>query len=200
MIKEKISKQKKIEKLIIQTAIKLAKDGKGSIAIFNIGEKIKYRNLFNNDVEPFNILDSPRRYEIIAAVDGAVIISPKGKIISYSAQILNPKPFMNFGMRHASGYTASKGGNLVVISSEEDRKVKVFKDMKMIMQIDPLEKDVEKKSKEIVGFLESFGVGALGSITTTVLIPTLGITLIPGIIIFGSAHFILKSIVKTFEK
>jgi len=190
-----LEKQKKIEKIMLDTAIKLAKNGTGSLAVLELSNKVKYINLFNNDIEPFNILDSVRRYEILSSVDGAVIIGSDGMVKSYCAQISNTKPFKNFGTRHSAAYTASLNGNLAVLSSEEDHKIRVFKDGKLIMQLDPYEKDIEHRTHEAVNIMESIGVATLGVIGTSTLIPTLGLTLIPGIIIFGSAHYLLKNLV-----
>jgi hypothetical protein len=85
-------------------------------------------------------------------------------------------------------------GNLAVLSSEEDHKIRVFKDGHLIMQLDPYEKGIEKKTHEAVNIMESIGVATLGVISTSIMVPTLGLTLIPGIIIFGSAHYLLKSL------
>lgn len=189
------NKQKDIEKVLLDTAVKLSANGIGSISVFNIGEDVEYDNLFETDVEPFNILDAPRRFEIVSGVDGACIIDSEGKLVSYSAQIKNTKPYKGFGCRHSAAYTASMNGNLVIMTSEEDRKVRVFKNGLLIMQIDPTEKEVKHKTKEAVSLLESCGAGTLGTIGAAIFIPTLGISLIPGIIIFGSSHYVLKNIV-----
>jgi len=193
--KELTEKQKSVAKMLLDTAIKLSDHGTGSISVFNIGDKVEYDNLFDLDIASFNILDSPRRFEIVSAVDGACIIDSEGMIISYSAMIKNSKPFKGYGCRHSAAYTASLNNNIVIMTSEEDRKVRVFKNGSLIMQIDPTEKEVKHKTKEAVSLLESCGAGTLGTIGATLFIPTLGITLIPGIIIFGSSHYVLKNII-----
>ena len=187
-------KQKCIEKVLLDTAIKLSANGIGSISVFNIGEEVEYDNLFETDVESFNIIDAPRRFEIVSGVDGACIIDSDGMLISYSAQIKNTKPYKGYGCRHSAAYTASMNGNLVIMTSEEDRKVRVFRNGLLIMQIDPTEKEVKHKTNEAVSLLETIGVGTVSTIGASILIPTLGITLIPGIIIFGSSHYVLKNI------
>ena len=63
---------------------------------------------------------------------------------------------------------------------------------KMIMQLDALEKNVEKDISEAVHVLESVGAGALGAIGTSLLVPGLGIALLPGIVFFGSAYYLGK--------
>jgi hypothetical protein len=192
--------QKAIAKVLLDIAIKLSANGIGSISVFNIGKKVKYEDLFEKDVEPFNIVDYPRRFEIVSGVDGACIINKDGKLISYSAQIKNTKVYKGFGCRHSAAYTASLNDNLVIMTSEEDRKVRVFRNGLLIMQIDPTDKEVKNKTKEAVTLMETIGVGTVGAgaistIGATLLLPTLGITLIPGIILFGSSHYILKNIV-----
>jgi len=47
--------------------------------------------------------------------------------------------------------------------------------------------------------LESIGAGALGTIGTGLLLPTLGIALIPGILVFGSAYYLGKLLTKKFS-
>jgi hypothetical protein len=192
--------QKKVAKLLLDTAIKLSTDGIGSISVFNIGGEVKYDDLFEKDIEPFNILESPRRFEILSAIDGACIINNDGTLISYSAMIKNTKLYKNYGCRHSASYTASMNGNLVIMTSEEDRKVRVFKNGLLIMQIDPTEKEVKKKTKEAVNILSSIGVGTLSVIGASFLAPTLGLTLIPGIIVFGGSHYLIKLIINAEEK
>ena len=64
------------------------------------------------------------------------------------------------------------------------------------MQIDPMEKNIESKTKEAVNVLESIGAGSIATIGASVLAPTLGITLIPEIVIFGSTYYLVKLIQK----
>ena len=60
------------------------------------------------------------------------------------------------------------------------------------MQIDALETGIEHKTSQAVGLLESIGIGALGTIGAGLIIPATAIAIIPGILIFGSSHFLLK--------
>jgi hypothetical protein len=185
-------KQKKIEKVLLDTAIKLSEQGIGSISIFNIGKLVKYDDLFEKDVEPFDIVETPRRFEILSAIDGACIIDKDGMVISYSAQVKDTKPYKNYGCRHSAAYTASLGDNLVIMTSEEDKKVRVFRNGVMIMQIDPTEKGVKHKTGEAVELMSSVGIGTISTIGISLAMPTLGLTLIPGIILFGGSHYLIK--------
>jgi hypothetical protein len=133
-------------------------------------------------------------------MDGAIIIDEKGILVAYGTMLKSSKVFQNFGTRHSAALSASKKAELVVMVSEEDKKVRIFKAGKMVMQIDPFQKGVEKSVPEAVNVLESVGAGTIGAIGTSILVPSLGIYLVPGIVLFGSAYYLAKGITKRFSK
>lgn len=188
------AKPKEIEETLIQVGLRIAKRGEG--ALFVVGE-VPHSNLVDQNVPPFLITKNPKLLESLALMDGAVIIDKNGVMQSYGAMIKTKTTFKNFGTRHSAGLTASSyKGNLVVLVSEEDKKIRILRNEKMIMQIDALQKDVEKSVPHAVDLLESVGAGAIGTIGTGLLLPALGITLIPGIIVFGSAYYLGKLLTK----
>lgn len=189
---------KKVEEVIIQVALRIAKRGDG--ALFVVGNHLEYSPLVEQNVPPFNILENPKLLESLALMDGAVIIDSKGFMKAYGVMIKTKKTFKNFGTRHSAGITAAQGKNIVYLVSEEDRKIRIMKNQKIVMQIDPFQKDVEKNVSAISEWLESLGAGTLGSVGTAILVPTLGLTFIPGVIIFGSAYYISKMLASSFMK
>ena len=68
------------------------------------------------------------------------------------------------------------------------------------MQIDALQKNIEKNVSGAVRVLESIGAGTIGSIGTSVLVPTLGIAFFPGVVLFGSAYYLAKFLSKKFNQ
>jgi len=193
----KKAKTKEIQETLIQVGLRIAKRGEG--ALFVVGD-VEYNSLVDQNVPPFLVTENPKLLESLALMDGAVIIDKNGVMIAYGAMIKSTKTFRNFGTRHSAALTASGvKGNLVVIVSEEDKKIRILKNGKMIIQIDALQKDVEKSIPYAVDLLESVGAGTIGIIGTSLLIPTLGITLIPGIIVFGSAYYLGKLLTKRFS-
>jgi len=205
MRKEKIERKKKknkiraIEEKILKIAIELAKEGEG--ALFVIG-KPEYSLLVKQEIKPFNVLESgtEKTLKAIATIDGAVIISEEGQVLHYGAMIKQPKPLLGYGTRHAAALTASKKNNIAILCSEEEHKVKVFKNGKFIMQIDALEKGIEKEIPKITTFLETIGAGFVGTIGVATLAPTLGVTLLPGVLIFGGSYFAIKTIIKKLKR
>jgi DNA integrity scanning protein DisA with diadenylate cyclase activity len=182
-----------IEETLTKISLKIAKQHKGCIFVI-MNNKFDYSSLIEQDIQPFKVYDHQRRVEALASLDGACIINPDGFLISYSAHILNAKSFVGFGTRHSAAYTASFNGNIVIMASEEDSKVRIFKDGKLIMQLDAFEKGIENKTKEVTSIMESIGAGTLSAIGVGILVPTVGLTLIPGIIIFSTSHYVFKMV------
>jgi hypothetical protein len=192
-------KMENIEETLTKIAIKIAKQSKGCIFVI-MKNKFDYAPMIEQDIKPFSVYENQRRTEALALLDGACIISPEGDLIAYSANILYVKTFVGYGTRHGAAYTASHNGNTVIMASEEDSKVRIFKDGKLIMQVDPFEKGIEARTKEVVSILESIGAGTLSAIGVGVLVPTIGITLIPGIIVFSTSHYVFKFVAQLLGK
>ena len=180
---------KKLEEVLIQVGLRIAKRGEG--ALFVVGD-VEYIPLVNQTVPPFKVADNPKLLESLALMDGAIVIDFNGRLKAYGVKIKSTKVFKNFGTRHSAAISAAKKGNLVVIVSEEDKKVRILRDGKMIMQLDALQKDVEKTVPHAVEFLETIGAGTIGTIGTSLLVPALGLTFLPGVVIFGSAYYLIK--------
>jgi len=186
---ENEKKYKKLEEVLIQVGLRIAKRGEG--ALFVVGD-VEYKPLVNQKVPPFNVMENPKLLESLALMDGAVIIDKNGIMKAYGVMIKAKKTFKNFGTRHSAGLSAAQKGNTVFVVSEEDKKIRILRDGKMIMQIDALQRNVEKSVSNAAGILESIGIGTIGTIGTGLLAPSLGIALLPGVILFGSAYYLLK--------
>jgi DNA integrity scanning protein DisA with diadenylate cyclase activity len=196
-MKDKNSKNKKIEEVLIKVGVEVAKKGEG--ALFVIPDKLKYKKLLKQKIEPFSIFEKGAEKLLlsIAMIDGAVIISKEGVVVDYGAKIDSKKVLRGFGTRHAAAYSASLYQDTVaILVSQEEKKIKIFKKGKIIVQIDALEKDVAKHVSEANNLLESIGVGTLTTMGIGALAPTLGIAVIPGIIFFGVPYYLFKKFKK----
>jgi len=116
--------EKKIQELLITVGLRIAKRGDG--ALFIVGE-VEYKPLMDQQVPSFNALKNPKLLESLALMDGAVILNKEGVVTAYGVMVKSKKAFKNFGTRHSAGLSSSKGDNLVVIVSEEDRKIRILK-------------------------------------------------------------------------
>lgn len=187
----------KLDETIIKVLLKIAKRDEGALVIINPDGKIKYKPLVEQAVPSFDIFKNPKLLESLALMDGAVVIDGNGKMIAYGVKINSRKVLKNYGTRHSAALSASFGENTSFVLSEEDRKIRVFKKGKIVMQIDSLEKGIEKKVSEISKVLEGVGVGTLGTIGAGIIATSVGfagITLIPGVIVFGGAYYLIKKL------
>jgi hypothetical protein len=132
-------------------------------------------------------------------MDGAVLIDAAGRLYGYGISIRSSNVLNGFGTRHAAGLSASLMGATAFVVSEEEKKIKVFKEGKMIMQIDALEKGIEHKTSEISNLLESIGIGALGfaSITTLGII---GVSFMSGVMVFGGSYYLISKLIDQIKK
>jgi DNA integrity scanning protein DisA with diadenylate cyclase activity len=188
--------ENKIEKIILETCIKIAKRKEGAIII--LGD-CKYKPLVNQDVSSFEIIKNQKLFESLALMDGAVIISNNGFLKAYGAMLEVKKfiIFKNKGTRHNSAISASTNkGTTAYVVSEEDTKIRIFKNGKLILEIDPQEKNIIEKIPEINKIVESVGFGTLGAMGAGALAPVIGIVAIPGVTIFvvttGVSYFLKK--------
>jgi len=188
--------RKKIEETLIQVGLKIAKRGEGALFVFGEAE---HEPMVEQTIQPFKVYENPKLLESLGLMDGAVIINKHGYVVAYGTKIKSNKIFKNFGTRHSAGLSAAKGDNTVVLVSEEDKKIKILRKGKIVMQIDTLQKNVEESISGAVNILESIGAGTVGAIGTSLLAPTLGITLLPGIILFGSAYYLGKILTKKIK-
>lgn len=180
---------KNIEEVLIQVGLKIAKRGEG--ALFVVGD-VNYKPLVEQNVPSFNVVNNPKLLESLALMDGAVVIDEKGFMKAYGVMVNSRRTLKNFGTRHSAALSAAKGDNLVVIVSEEDKKVRILRKGKMVMQLDATQKDVEKNVSRAVQVLESIGAGTVGTIGASLLFPAVGVALLPGVVLFGSAYYLTK--------
>lgn len=186
--------KKELEECLIKVGLRIANRKEG--ALFVVG-KVDYDPLIDQTVPRFEAIKNPKLLESLALIDGAVILNHKGVVEAYGVLIKTRKSFKDHGTRHSAAMTASKNkDNFVLLISEEDKKLRIFKNEKMIMQIDPEQKNVEKSISPATDILETVGAGAIGTIGTSILAPTLGLALLPGVIVFGSAYYFGKKLFK----
>lgn len=190
-----VDEEKKLEEVLIQVGLRIAKRGDGALFVVGAAE---YKPMVDQTVPAFRVVDNPKLLESLALMDGAVVIDKNGYMRAYGVMIKSRKTFKNFGTRHSAALSASKN-NLVVLVSEEDKKIRIIRDEKMVMQIDALQKNVEKSVPGAVAVLESVGAGTLGAIGTSLLVPGLGLAMLPGIVVFGSVYYLGKILNKRMK-
>jgi len=194
-------KQREIEKHLIKVGIEIAKKGEG--ALFVISDNCEYKKLIKQKIQPFSIFEKGVLKTLISLgmIDGAVIIDSNGIVKDYGVMIKTKKVFHGFGTRHQAAYNASLEKNTIaILISQEEKKVKIFKNGRVIVQFDALEKNIEKKISEASSILESIGFGTFSAISVATIAPALGVAIVPGIILFGVPYYLFKKMKKKVKK
>lgn len=91
---------------------------------------------------------------VLASLDGAILISDEGEIIAYGAMLRKIKTFKGFGTKHAaaSGITNYIKRSTALLVSERIDWIKVFKGGKVVVEMDSAERS-NKIQKDLINFL-----------------------------------------------
>lgn len=187
--------KKELTEKIIQVALRIARSGKGALIIVGGNPQTLYKT--ESKINQFNIKDDLKLFESLAIMDGAIILDDIGRMINYGVTVVPKKMLSGYGTRHGAGLSASIDGATSFVVSEEDKKIRIIKEGEVVMQIDALEKNVDKNISEISHLLESVGVGTVGTIGFAVVAPSIGLiglSLIPGVIVFGGLYYLIKKL------
>jgi hypothetical protein len=137
-----MNKKDTIAQVMLLTT-EMAKDRKGSFVVLtknNISSKYEmlYPDLFKG--KNINLKEKETKTLImnLLLMDGAVVMDYSGKIITYGAKIKKTKIVLGHGTRHSAARGISECKDvLAIISSEEDGRIRVFKQGKLIGEINP---------------------------------------------------------------
>jgi len=121
----------------------MANKKKGSFFIItkeDISSKYErlYPDLFSH--KKINIKDKETQTLLIALaeLDGAIVVDDSGYVIDYGVKIKKTKILLGHGTRHSAARGISQTKNVLpIISSEEDGRVRIFREGEMVAEINP---------------------------------------------------------------
>ncbi len=132
--------------------------------------------------------------EKLATIDGAMIVSPRGELITYGARLLRSTTLPGFGTRHAaaSGITEAIPAATAVLISEESSWIKIFQKGDIVLEMDASEVNPNVMEK-VAWFLTRGDTALLAAAFLSIVV----VRVTPESIVFiGGAYLIVKS---TFE-
>lgn len=143
----------------LDIAKKIARDKEG--ALFVIAPKSNFKKtydpLYTQIVPNFSVSKKGIKpvIEKLATLDGATLVSDKGNLIAYGAKLKKTKPLIGFGTRHAAatGITSSIKEATAILVSEESNWVRIFKNGRIILEIDPKEKVDNTIKDKVLSFV-----------------------------------------------
>lgn len=192
-----IDLEKSIVKLVIDLAMEFGQEKKGSFFIItNRNLKPYYSWLYTDILEKTRVKINDKKIlpviKVLAQLDGAIIIDEEGYLIAYGAQIKRTKHYRGHGTRHSAALGISEiPGTLAIISSEEDGAVRIMKNGKTLIEINPYTKTPATLSEKVAEMLTSpslplIGGGSIGALA-------LGLNPFVAAIVFTGSYIITKS-------
>lgn len=160
MSKNKTNFNKKTISQVTALVNEMANKKKGSFFIItkqDISKKYEllYPDLFSKKKINIKEKETQTLLLALAELDGAIVISDSGDVITYGVKVKKTKILLGHGTRHSAARGISETKDvLAIISSEEDGRVRIFKEGNMVAEINPLT-GKDKKFFEKIGELFS---------------------------------------------
>ena len=178
---------------ILNISKRLAKDNQGALFIIAERQKIDgfYRCHYPQIQFAGNLLSKGKGavVEKLATLDGAIIFSPEGELISYGSRILKSETLLGFGTKHAAarGITLHDDTITAVLVSEESGWIKVFQKGEIVLETDAV--DIEPSTLDKVSrFLTNQDTALLAS--AGIAAAALGA---PAVLIVGGAYMMVRT-------
>ena len=178
---------------ILNISKRLAKDNQGALFIIADRQKIDgfYRCHYPQIQFTGNLLSKGMGavVEKLATLDGAIIFSPEGEMISYGSRILKSETLLGFGTKHAAarGITLHDDTITAVLVSEESGWIKVFQKGDIVLETDAV--DIEPSTLDKVSrFLTNQDTALLAS--AGIAAAALGA---PAVLIVGGAYMMVRT-------
>lgn len=138
-----LSKEQTIE-IVLRLVNSYGLKKKGSLFVITNNSKIfsnyetLYPDLFSNKYINIERREVQTLLNYLSDMDGAIILKEDGLIIDYGAKIKQTEVLLGHGTRHSAALGISKLKDcMAILSSEEDGKVRIFKDGVLTIELDP---------------------------------------------------------------
>lgn len=150
--------KRKVYGTLLTIAKNIARSKEGALFVIAPTDKFKglydllYPQLFSK-----HYLDEEGIFRVIeklAILDGAVLISNSGEIVAYGAKIKKTKTVPGYGTKHAAaaGITSYVKDSTAILVSEEINWIKIFKNGKIVLEMDS-EENPKSLEQKIISFL-----------------------------------------------
>lgn len=190
--------EERVMDAILGVAKNISKSGEGGLIVIAEREDIEglYETHYPQFTSSSQITEKGMNVvlEKLATIDGAMIVTPGGELISYGARLLRSTTLPGFGTRHAaaSGITEAIPTATAVLISEESSWIKIFQNGSIVLEMDASEVNPNVMEK-VAGFLTRGDTALLAAAFLSIVV----VRVTPESIVFiGGAYLIVKS---TFE-
>ena len=152
-------KKERVYNTLLDISKNLAEQKKG--ALFVIAQKEKFSNayecLYPKMLSNHSLFDKGAKELIqkLAELDGAFLLSHYGELVAFGARIKNSIPLKGYGTKHAAatGITRKIKGSTAILVSEETNWIKVFRDGRIILEMDSMKKSPDTVTNKVISFI-----------------------------------------------
>lgn len=186
----------RVYEILLPIAKQIARSKEGALFVIGPAGKFKhlYDPLFPQVLQKVNIKEAgmDKVLEKLAVLDGAVIISNEGDLLAYGVKIKKSIPVPGYGTKHAAaaGITSFVPDTIAVLVSEEINWIKVFKEGKIILEMDS-EENPKSMENKIISFLSEGDTALLTAAGISAAI--LGGAAVAPIMIAGGTYLAIKT-------
>jgi|SRR3989338_2314905 len=152
-------KKERVYNLILEISKNLADQKKGALFVLAPKEKLTniYECLYPKILSNHSIFDKGAKalIEKLAELDGAFLLSHYGELVAYGARIKKSIPIKGYGTKHAaaSGITQKIKGSTAILVSEETNWIKIFREGRIILEMDGTKKSPPTLTHKVMSFL-----------------------------------------------
>ncbi len=152
------SKKEKVYNFLLEVAQEIAKRKLGGLFVVAPKNDFKkvYEPLYPQLVSRQKIFEKGSKELLVklAELDGAFLVGDDGTLVAFGARIKKSRALPGYGTKHAAaaGITSHLGRAQAILVSEETSWVKVFRDGKVVLEMDP-EKTSASTMNKVVSFI-----------------------------------------------
>ncbi len=196
-------KEERTCEILLEIGKRIAKQRKGALFVVTSRNKFKgvYEQLFPQVHIPYSIDKKGigAIIEKLATLDGATLVSSDGKVVAYGVRLKFSKAVKGFGTRHAaaSGITNAIKNSTAILVSEEVNWIKVFKNGRLILEMDPAAETSIRVKHKITRFITDNDTALLAAAGASAALLGAGPVLVVGgtyLAVRGAAGIIRKKL------
>ncbi len=152
-------KKEEVYDKLLDIAKAVSNNKEGALFVIAKSKKLKnlYEVLYPQIISSVSIFNKGSKELILklSELDGAFLIDNNGIIIAFGARIKKSKTLAGFGTKHAAavGITEHIKHSVAILVSEESGWIKVFKDGKLIIEIDPTKNTPPSIMHKVISFI-----------------------------------------------
>src|SRR3989344_2360092 len=191
-------KEERTCEILLEIAKRIAKQRKGALFVVTSRNKFKgvYEQLFPQIHIPY-IIDKKGIGAIIEKL--ATLDASDGRVVAYGVRLKFSKAVRGFGTRHAaaSGITNAIKNSTAILVSEEVNWIKVFKNGRLILEMDPAAETSVRVKHKITRFITDNDTALLTAAGASAVLLGAGPVLVVGgtyLAVRGAAGIIRKKL------